>query len=74
MIIKIVKSERTRNGVKLYAKVPSNTYWQKFHYVVYVRTSQMKRWLCSCPDQIFRQTGKRRNCQHIHAVRKKVGL
>jgi hypothetical protein len=74
MSIKIVRPAKSRNGVKLYAIVPSSSKGGLSHIVVYLRTSTMKRWLCACHDQVFNQTGKRRNCRHIHAVRKEVGL
>ncbi len=73
MKIHIIRPVKDCNGVKLYAGMPSKINGE-FYAVVYIRTSQMKRWLCTCYDQIFRQTGRRRNCKHIRAVRKQVGL
>lgn len=64
----------TRFGVRLYAKVKSRTVPVLEHTVVFIRKTGMRRWLCSCAAQLFIETGRRRNCQHIRAVREKAGL
>lgn len=69
-----VKPGDSQYGVRLYATVPSRSRLEVNHRVTYIRKDGMKRWLCTCEDQTFKQTGKRRNCDHIKYVRLKVGL
>jgi len=63
-----------RYGVRLYAYVKTAISSQFTHRVVYVRRPGMRRWLCDCPAQLFIETGRRRNCKHIRAVRGKLGV
>lgn len=71
LIMEPSKSDQ-RYGVRVYAFVKSASRPQAHHVVVYVRKTGMRRWLCDCPAQLFIETGRRRNCKHIHAVRRKV--
>jgi hypothetical protein len=73
--IKIVIADKSRYGVRLYAVVPSRSATGGHahdHTVVYIRKAGMRRWLCDCKSQLFIQTGKRRNCEHIRQVREIV--
>ena len=68
-----VNKKNQRHGVRLYAQVESDFDKNFFYDVVFVRKTGMRRWLCDCPAQLFIETGRRRNCKHIRAVRRKVG-
>ena len=73
MKTKIVRpTSNSRYGLRLYAKVESDTHPDKPHHVVFIRKVGMRRWLCDCENQIFIETARRRNCKHIRAVRRKV--
>jgi hypothetical protein len=61
-------------GVRLYAAVSSRSKPVLQHTVVFIRKTGMRRWLCDCLGQLFVETGRRRNCDHIKSVREKVGL
>ena len=76
MRIEITKVDKNkqRYGVRLYAQVESKLDKNYFHNVVFVRKAGMRRWLCDCSAQLFIETGRRRNCKHIRAVRRKVGV
>jgi hypothetical protein len=71
MKIKMFHPEKNhqRHGVRLYAKVESRSTPEKEHNVIYIRKAGMERWLCDCEAQLFIETGRRRNCDHIKAVR-----
>ena len=72
MKIHKVSPESQRYGVRLYAQVESRTNPDSLHNVVFIRKSGTRRWLCDCFAQVFIETGRRRNCQHIRAVRKNL--
>jgi hypothetical protein len=66
--------DQQRYGVRIYGYVFANAVTDLFHRVVFVRKTGMRRWLCDCPAQLFIETGRRRNCKHTRAVRRKVGV
>jgi len=76
MRIKITEpsKQNQRYGVRLYAYIMSAIDSEIYHRVVFIRKTGMRRWLCDCPAQLFIETGRRRNCKHIRAVRRKVGV
>lgn len=74
--MRIIESEpRNRKyGVRFYADVESSTIPGKTYRVVYIRKTGMERFLCTCPRQMFIETSRRRNCEHIKLVRKAIGI
>jgi hypothetical protein len=67
--------ERTRGtalGIKIYCLVNSATRPGLKHIVAFIRKPGMERWSCTCEDQLFDKTAKRRHCTHIKQVREQV--
>lgn len=45
----------------------------KEYVVQFVRMNHQQRWICSCPDFLFRKFAAKRHCKHLHAVRERIG-
>ena len=72
MRIHKVDRESQRYGVRVHALVESRSNLVKPHRVVFIRKPGMHRWLCDCEAQIFIETARRRNCEHIRVVRRRL--
>jgi hypothetical protein len=68
----IARTTRPLNGVKLYAKVMS-AFGEDIYTVLYIRTKNVRRWMCNCSTFMYRQFGKGRNCKHIREIRAEYG-
>jgi hypothetical protein len=68
MIINLRRAQSKHSRIKLHADVKRDSS-EMFHKVVFIRTKDMKRWLCDCTDFMMRRVSRRRHCVHIKAVR-----
>jgi hypothetical protein len=73
MIKSIIRSNNRHGAVKVYARVASRSRASVDHLVTYVRTVNVRGWLCGCENFLFSAFAKNRNCAHIREVRKQYG-
>ena len=67
-IISVKKPSKRTGRIKLYATVEADNPQAAPYNVVFIRTKGMKRWMCQCPDMLFRRIAKRQVCKHVHAI------
>lgn len=64
------QTSRQTNPVRIYAEVPSSSRRGLKHIVTFLRREGMKRWSCTCESFIFYFFARRRQCAHIHKIRR----
>lgn len=71
--MEILKIKRTKGGtsLKVYGEVRGDT--SKVYKFAYFRRPTFRGWICSCESFLLSMFAKKRNCKHLHFVRKQVG-